>query len=392
MSKFPLVPLTDMADIHDYLREPISQTERNKREGAYPYFGATGQVGWIDGYRQDGRYVLLGEDGAPFLDSQKSKAYIVEGKCWVNNHAHVLKGKPDVCDDDFLCFALNWADYSESVTGSTRLKLPQNMMNRLLIPKPRIEKQRQIAARLKAQLAFVETARQAAQVQLRDTRLLRNRVIAETFDGIDIEPSVLGDVIRDIQAGKSFQTSEILAQPNELGVLKVSAVSWSNFRPDQAKALNGDYEPGSHHRVCTGDFIISRANTKELVGAVVLVDKDYPNRLLSDKTLRLVIDETQASKEYLLYALRAPLARKHIEHFATGTSDSMRNISQGVITSIPVVLPSLLEQEQIVAKLKKILTEINALENSSKAALEDINRLPNRVLAQAFNQQGDDHE
>jgi type I restriction enzyme S subunit len=67
MSIFPLVPLTEMADIHDYLREPISQTARNKREGPYPYFGATGQVGWIDGYRQDGKYVLLGEDGAPFL-------------------------------------------------------------------------------------------------------------------------------------------------------------------------------------------------------------------------------------------------------------------------------------------------------------------------------------
>ena len=70
---------------------------------------------------------MLGEDGAPFLDPNKNKAYIVEGKCWVNNHAHVLKGKTNVCDDDYLCIALNYADYSNAVTGSTRLKLPQNM-------------------------------------------------------------------------------------------------------------------------------------------------------------------------------------------------------------------------------------------------------------------------
>src|SRR3546814_650594 len=125
------------------------------------------------------------------------------------------------------------------------------------------------------------------------------------------------------------------------------------FRPEQAKALNSDYEPEDHHYVCEGNFIISRANTKELVGAVVLVDRDYPFRLLSDKTLRLVIDEEQASKEYLLYALRAPMARKHIEHFATGTSDSMRNISQGVITSIPILVPSLPDQRRIAAKLKE---------------------------------------
>src|SRR3546814_5682111 len=87
---------------------------------------------------------------------------------------------------------------------------------------------------------------------MHDIALLRNRVIAEIFDAIDAEPTVLGDVISAIEAGKSFQTSEILAQPNELGVLKVSAVSWSTFRPEQAKALNSDYEPEDHHYVCEG--------------------------------------------------------------------------------------------------------------------------------------------
>lgn len=259
-------------------------------------------------------------------------------------------------------------------------------LKELAVPNIDRNKQRRIATRLKTQLAEVETARQAAQAQAQEVALLRSCIIAETFEVVDAQAIVLGNVIRGIQAGKSFQTSEILAQPNELGVLKVSAISWSNFRPEQTKALNSDYQPKDHHRVCKDDFIISRANTKELVGAVVLVDRDYPTRLLSDKTLRLVIDEEKASKEYLLYALRTPMARKHIEHFATGTSDSMRNISQGVITGIPIVLPSLPEQRRIAAKLKEQLTEIDTLENSSKAALEDINRLPSRVLAQAFSQ------
>lgn len=143
------------------------------------------------------------------------------------------------------------------------------------------------------------------------------------------DTAILGDVLLAFEAGKSFQTAELLARPDELGVLKVSAVTWTEFRADEAKSLDGDYQPDERHRVRKDDLLISRANTKELVGAVVLVDRDYPFRLLSDKTLRLVMDERRASKEFLKFALRAPLARKHIESYATGTSDSMRNIAQG---------------------------------------------------------------
>jgi len=87
----------DAVQILDTYREPINNTERTARiEGKskpdlYPYYGATGLVGYIDGYLLDGEYVLLGEDGAPFLDGMSNKAYIVKGKVWVNNHAHVAK-------------------------------------------------------------------------------------------------------------------------------------------------------------------------------------------------------------------------------------------------------------------------------------------------------------
>jgi type I restriction enzyme S subunit len=91
------ITLEDVAEVHDNLREPVNSSERSKRAGPYPYFGATGRVGWIDDYRQDGEYVLLGEDGAPFFDPTKDKAYLVSGKCWVNNHAHVLKGIGGLC-------------------------------------------------------------------------------------------------------------------------------------------------------------------------------------------------------------------------------------------------------------------------------------------------------
>lgn len=196
--------------------------------------------------------------------------------------------------------------------------------------------------------------------------------------------STLGNVLLCIQAGKSFQTAEVLARPEELGVLKVSAITWSEFQSNEAKALMGEYEPADSHKVREGDLLISRANTKEFVGAVVLVDRDYPCRLLSDKTLRLVIDEGKADKKFLLYALRAPRARDHIEHFATGTSDSMRNIAQGVITSIPVSLPTLDEQRQIAARLKAQLAEVETARQAAQVQLSDTRLLRARLLKAFF--------
>lgn len=194
----------------------------------------------------------------------------------------------------------------------------------------------------------------------------------------------LGDVLLDIQAGKSFQTAEMLAPSDELGVLKVSAVTWTDFRPDEAKALNGEYIPNASHRVRKGDLLISRANTKEFVGAVVLVDRDYPLRLLSDKTLRLVIDEARACKEFLLFALRAAKARRHIEHYATGTSDSMRNIAQGVITSVPIDLPSMHDQRRIAAHLNAQLAEVETARQAAQAQREDAEALLTAIYREAF--------
>ena len=127
--------LIDDIEIYDNLRKPISLHEREKRiekaQTLYPYFGATGQTGVIDDFILEGEYVLLGEDGAPFLDKTADKAYLVQGKIWVNNHAHVLKSRTN---NKFLMYYLNWFDYFDYVSGTTRLKLNQAMMKKIPFP------------------------------------------------------------------------------------------------------------------------------------------------------------------------------------------------------------------------------------------------------------------
>jgi type I restriction enzyme S subunit len=143
-----LTILDDIANVLDSNREPINTTERNKRikdksqSELYPYFGATGQVGYIDDYLFDGTYLLLGEDGAPFLDKTANKAYIISGKVWVNNHAHILGVDIDI---DFLCHTLNTINYENYVNGTTRLKLTQADMKRIAIPLPPLAEQKRIS-------------------------------------------------------------------------------------------------------------------------------------------------------------------------------------------------------------------------------------------------------
>ncbi len=127
-------PLDAIADLLDHEREPINSSERETRISGknmadlYPYYGATGQVGLIDSFRSEGQRVLLGEDAAPFLDHLKDKAYLTNGRFWVNNHAHVLAGAAGLIDNKFICHQLNTVDYHPFVTGSTRLKLTSSAM------------------------------------------------------------------------------------------------------------------------------------------------------------------------------------------------------------------------------------------------------------------------
>ena len=127
--------LTDDVEILDYLRKPINSTERlarlEKASIHYPYYGSTGLAGYIDDYLLDGEYILLGEDAAPFLDKNASKAYLINGKSWVNNHAHILKS---TTSNKYLMYYLNWFDYSNYVSGTTRLKLSQGNMKKIPFP------------------------------------------------------------------------------------------------------------------------------------------------------------------------------------------------------------------------------------------------------------------
>ncbi|RFC36188.1 MAG: type I restriction enzyme, S subunit [Candidatus Nitrotoga sp. SPKER] len=175
--------LEDVAEIHDNLREPVNSSERAKRHGPYPYFGATGQVGWIDDYRQDGEYILLGEDGAPFFDWSKEKAYLVSGKCWVNNHAHVLKGNEGLCSNRYLLFALNQTDYRGYANGTTRLKLTQSAMRQIPINLAPLAEQHRIVAKIEELFSELDKGIENLNTAREQLKMYRQALLKHAFEG-----------------------------------------------------------------------------------------------------------------------------------------------------------------------------------------------------------------
>ena len=141
------IPLVECCEILDSQRIPI--TAKDREEGPYPYYGANGVQDYVADYIFDDDLVLLAEDGGNFGSKERPIAYRVSGKCWVNNHAHVLKPAAET-DVDYLCYALMFYDTSGLVNGATRQKLTQAAMRQMTIPLNSIEDQRIIVRKIKA--------------------------------------------------------------------------------------------------------------------------------------------------------------------------------------------------------------------------------------------------
>lgn len=176
----------------------------------------------------------------------------------------------------------------------------------------------------------------------------------------------LGAVLLDVEAGWSPAAQGRPKVGDEWGVLKVSACSWGAFRPGENKALVPGQAAREHLEVQENDFLISRANTAELVARSVIAISPPPRLMLSDKTLRLSV-APGVNKAYLNLANGSATSRAHYERLATGTSSSMKNVSQKIIRRTPIPLPPPDEQDRIVAVVDELMAVTNRLRTTLAA-------------------------
>ncbi|MBM4200527.1 MAG: type I restriction endonuclease subunit S, partial [Gammaproteobacteria bacterium] len=170
------------AECLDHLRVPVTRSERSKAKGLYPYYGANGQVDIVDEYIFDDDLVLVTEDET-FYGREKPIAYRVSGRCWVNNHAHVLlAGDSDRAD--YLCFCLMYYNVLPWLTGTTgRAKLTQGVLNTLPIAVPPQKEIVEIVRRVENLFAYADRLEARYKTAREQVERLTPALLAKAFRG-----------------------------------------------------------------------------------------------------------------------------------------------------------------------------------------------------------------
>lgn len=176
--------LGDVLDFYDHLRVPLSGLERETRQGDYRYYGAQGVIDHIDSYIFDGQFVLIAEDGANLITRNEPIAFLVEGQFWVNNHAHIVRGRKGVADDYYLAALLNSMNLAGFVTGAAQPKLSQQNMRRIEVSLPAYNLQKRISQILSSYDDLIENnQRRMALLENAARQLYREWFVRLRFPG-----------------------------------------------------------------------------------------------------------------------------------------------------------------------------------------------------------------
>lgn len=208
------------------------------------------------------------------------------------------------------------------------------------IPLPPLPEQRRIMARIEELAAKVNEAHALRAKGLKETEALMKSARRSLFGETPLADWIpLSRYVTQIENGKSPQCESRPATSQEWGVLKVGAVSFGSFDEHENKALPVGIQFDPRHEIHPGDFLMSRANTTELVGASAIVGKTRRRLLLSDKTFRFHFrPDAELYTQWLDHAMKSPALRAQIDKGASGTSPTMKNISKEKVLSL--VLPA----------------------------------------------------
>ena len=287
-----------------------------------------------------------------------------------NQALAIIRVPPGIFDYSFLMYALKSPliieQYEKQKQGVAQINLSLQNVSDFRIPKLSLEDQCHIAAILDKVTDLI--AQRRAQLDKLDL-LVKSRFV-EMFGDPHLNPkgwpiTTIGNVIETIESGWSGNGTQRAKGPNEIAVLKVSAVTKGYFIPDECKVLDDQQNIKKYVYPQKGDLLFSRANTRELVGATAIVFEDHPDLILPDKLWKIHFTE-EADVFYMKYILSTQVIRAIFSSISTGTSGSMYNVSMEKFKSIEIPLPTINEQRMF----SSFVQEISILKESVIDSLE----------------------
>ena len=333
----------DCCEILDSMRVPITASERE--EGEYPYYGANGIQDHIADYIFDDELVLLAEDGGNFGSRERPIAYRVSGKCWVNNHAHVLKPKAGL-DVDYLCYSLKFYKVDGMVNGATRQKLTQAAMRKMQIPLRSMDKQKYIVDVLNHIIKLIERRQQ--ELQLLDD-LIKARFVEMFGDplinslGLEIKPMPEVCEIIDGDRGKNYPTADELADKGYCLFLNAKNVTASGFNFDTCVFVSKEKDEVLRKgKLSRGDVVLT---TRGTLGNLAFYTEDVPFEHVRINSGMVILRMKQdiVNEVYFIEQFKMQLADIK-EKIASGSAQPQLPIS--TMSKINILIPNIAKQRQ----------------------------------------------
>ena len=372
--------LEDICTIYDKLRKPISKKDRVS--GIYPYYGASCVQDYVNDYLFDGRYVLIGEDGAKW-GSGEDTAYIVEGKFWVNNHAHIIQCNNGIVDT-FIYYYFNHLDLTKLVAGAIIPKLTQETLRSMEIPIPPLSEQQRIVALLDAEFAKIDALKANAEKNLQNAKDLfqaalkmelepkegwKKKTIKDVcsiFGRIGYRGYTRNDLVDNAVDGAiTLSPSNIV--DNEMVYDKVTYISW--FK----------YEESPEIMIFDDDILLVKTGSS--YGKCALV-RNLPHKATINPQF-VVLKNININRGFLNYFLRTPYTKARFDEFVSGTA--IPTFSQANLGNMAITFPSIEDQQSIVARLNALNEKCKTLQANYEKTLSLCDDLKQALLRKAFN-------
>jgi len=264
-----LLCLEDAVEFLDGKRRPIKDADRAKMRGIYPYYGASGIIDYVNDYIFNDNLILLGEDGANIVNRSTPLAFIVSGKCWVNNHAQVLKPKANF-DIGFLVNYLESISYEKYNTGTAQPKLNKEVCSKIPVPAPSLQEQQLIASVLFLwDKAIDKTQKLIDQIKLRNKglaqQLLTGKKRLKGFEG-EWKSVKVRDVFEEIKESNDGGVHhQVMTISSTLGLIS---------QEDKFDRVIAGESLGKYTLLNEGDFAYNKGNSKTYpMGCVYQLDE-----------------------------------------------------------------------------------------------------------------------
>lgn len=338
MPDFQLRPLGEITTNFDRLRIPVRKRDRSP--GPYPYYGASGVADYVSDYIFEGEYLLIAEDGENLRTRKTPIAFLATGRFWVNNHAHVVRGN-EHASTRFLRYALRDCDLTPFLTGSTRPKLTQRDLNRILVPCPTVREQRRIASvlgSLDAKIALNselnETIEQMAQA-LFASRFLEADGPA---DAVEHEPGTgqRGSRVGRIADLATLRTESVTpAQSPELAWEHFSIPAFDNGRWPATDL--GTSIKSNKYAVPVDAVLVSKLNPR--FPRIWMADPSRPSAAVCSTEFMPFVPRGKVPRTFLYDLFKSQPVHDAMLARVTGSTGSRQRVKPKDVAQIPIVIP-----------------------------------------------------